>query len=245
MKDVEPFDEQQHVIQAFTELAPQYEQKMNSELNLFWGWSYDELIGTLLNALPDLRSQRILDLATGKLVIPRAILADHPDIREIIGLDITYRMLRLGKAKLNKKDPIHLLCASALDIPLKNDSFTLITCALATHHMNVQELLSEIYRILAPGGSVVIVDVGASKTWMNPIVQFFIKILAFFFFLIKEGVSRAWAEASALPNIRTADDWKDELMNARFVKIKINKLESRRFGIPDPILIIGQKENEE
>lgn len=47
MKKVESSSEQQHVIQAFAELAPPYEKKMDSELHLFWGWSYAELIGTL------------------------------------------------------------------------------------------------------------------------------------------------------------------------------------------------------
>ena len=28
------------LIEAFTDMAPDYEQKVNSEFNLFWGWSY-------------------------------------------------------------------------------------------------------------------------------------------------------------------------------------------------------------
>ena len=37
MTDDVPVKEQQHVIDAFTDLAPEYEKKMDSELNLFWG----------------------------------------------------------------------------------------------------------------------------------------------------------------------------------------------------------------
>ena len=232
-----PIKEQQHVIDAFTDLAPNYEKKMDSELNLFWGWSYRELIETLLENCKDVREKRILDLATGKLVIPRAILGFDPTVKQLVGLYITYRMLHLGKATLSKGSSIRLLCASALEIPICPKSFDLVTCALATHHMDVKKLLSEIHRILDSDGDVMIVDVGASKTWMNPIVRFFIRLLAFLYFLVRENISRAWAEAEALPNIRTAENWGDELKQAGFQKIKIKKLKSRRPWIPDPILI--------
>jgi len=237
MTNEAPLKEQQHVIDAFSDLAPNYEKKMDSELNLFWGWSYGELIKTLLENCEDVFEKRILDLATGKLVIPRAILDSNLHVKQLVGLDITYRMLHLGKAALSNDSLIRLLCASALEIPICPRSFDLVTCALATHHMDVRKLLSEIHRILDFNGTVTIVDVGASKTWMNPIVQFFIKVLAFLYFLVRENVSRAWAEAEALPNIRTAENWGNELERADFQEIKIKKLKSRRPWIPDPILI--------
>lgn len=237
MKKVESSPEQQHVIQAFAELAPHYEKKMDSELRLFWGWSYVELIETLLNVLPDLNGLRVLDLATGKLVIPKAVLSRYPQVKYMLGLDITYRMLQLGKTRLGSEIPVNLLCASALDMPLEKNSFDLVTCALATHHMDVKRLLSDIRRVLAPQGSLVVVDVGASRTWLNPIVRSIIRVMAFFYFWVKEGISRAWAEASALPNIRTADDWAAELQAASFNEINLVKLKSRRAWIPDPILI--------
>ena len=106
MKKDASFYEQRQVIEAFSEIAPQYENKMDSELNLFWGWTYQELIGALLDALPDLHSKSILDLATGKLVVPKAILAENPAVEKIIGLDITYRMLQLGKSNLTENSPI-------------------------------------------------------------------------------------------------------------------------------------------
>ncbi len=235
------FKEQQHVIDAFTDLAPDYEKKMDSELNLFWGWSYKQLIDTLLESCKNTQYERILDLATGKLIIPRAILSFYPSVKQVVGLDITYRMLHLGKNNLDKKSPVELLCASALDIPINSKSFDLVTCALATHHMDVKRLLSEIYRILDLNGNVFIVDVGASKTWTNPIVRFFIQILAFIYFLFRENINRAWAEAEALPNIRTSEDWKNELKKAKFSEIKITKLKSRRLWIPDPILIQAKR----
>ena len=117
-KNISP-NEQHHVITAFTEMAPSYEQKMDSELNLFWGWSYQELIGTLLNSIPDLDNKKVLDLATGKLVIPHAIRSTYPQVKQIVGLDITFRMLQLGKESIKESSTIDLLCASALDVSVK------------------------------------------------------------------------------------------------------------------------------
>lgn len=242
MKKNNSSNEQTHVIAAFTELASSYENKMDSELNLFWGWSYQELIDTLLKSIFDLDHKKVLDLATGKLVIPRAIQSTYPQVEQIVGLDITFRMLQLGKESVKTGSSIDLLCASALDVPLENNTFDLITCALATHHMDGKKLLLEVYRIVKPGGSIIIVDVGASRFWMNPIVQTIIKVLAFIYFFIREGGSRAWAEASALPNIRTAADWEEELKRSGFKDIQITKLRSRRLWIPDPILIHAKKE---
>jgi ubiquinone/menaquinone biosynthesis C-methylase UbiE len=244
MTDDVPVKEQQHVIDAFTDLAPEYEKKMDSELNLFWGWSYAELLDTLLANCNDVQEKRILDLATGKMMIPRAILSANPLVKQMVGLDITYRMLELGKKSLGKGSPIEMLCASALEIPLRSSSFDLITCALATHHMDVKKLLCEMFRVTDFNGQVMVVDVGASKTWMNPLVRSIIRVLAFLYFLFRENSSRAWAEAEALPNIHTAEKWEEELEEAGFSEIKIQKLQSRRPWIPDPILIQAKRKGD-
>ncbi len=66
--------EKKAIQEAFTELSSHYEEVVDGELNLFWGWSYDTFLQELVNQTTILENQKILDIATGTLVIPRKIL---------------------------------------------------------------------------------------------------------------------------------------------------------------------------
>ena len=107
--------------------------------------------------------------------------------------------------------------------------------------MDVKILLAETTRVLKDGGMISIADVGASQAWKNPLIRWMIRILAFIYFYLTENKSRAWAEASALTNIRTADEWQNALRETGYEGIKINMVRSRRFWAPNPLLINAKK----
>jgi ubiquinone/menaquinone biosynthesis C-methylase UbiE len=229
-----------HIIDTFTELAPRYEEVVNAELNRFWGWSYAAFVSQLIEMTPISERGRMLDLATGTGVIPRKIISAGLHRRPIHGLDITRSMLMRAKKKNiveGIQDQVHLVCASAMEIPYMCECFDLVTCALATHHMDVRLLLSETSRILHKGGMVSIADVGGSDLWKLPIVKFFLRIAAFVYFVIKENVSRAWAEAEAVSNVRSPNEWSELLVQAGFQDIKITRLKSKHRWVPEPLVI--------
>jgi ubiquinone/menaquinone biosynthesis C-methylase UbiE len=235
-----------HIIETFTELAPRYEEVVNAELNRFWGWSYTGFVNRLIQMTPVIERGRMLDLATGTGVIPIKVIAEGLSKNPIHGLDITRSMLVRAKRKLiagNILDKVNLVCASAVEIPYMSESFDLVTCALATHHMDVQLLLSETYRILCKGGMVSIADVGGSNLWKLPVVKFFLRIAAFVYFLVKENINRAWAEAGAVSNVRSKEEWFELLVEAGFQDIKITKLKSKHRWIPEPLVIQATKHN--
>ncbi len=124
-----------------------------------------------------------------------------------------------------------------MQIPYARESFDLVTCALATHHMDVEQLLSETYRILQNGGMVSMADVGGSSLWKKPVVRFLLKIAAFVYFLLKENLSRARAEADAVSNVRSPEEWFAALSQAGFQNIEITKLKSKHRWIPEPLVI--------
>jgi ubiquinone/menaquinone biosynthesis C-methylase UbiE len=233
-----------HIIDTFTELAPRYEEVVNAELNRFWGWSYAAFVSQLIQMTPIPEGVKMLDLATGTGVIPRKVISTGLRRSPIHGLDITRSMLLRAKQKIiteRIQDQVHLVCASAMEIPYANGSFDLVTCALATHHMDVRLLLSETSRILCKGGMLSIADVGGSELWKLPIVKFFLRIAAFVYFLIKENKSRAWAEAEAISNVRSKEEWFELLVQAGFQDIKITKLKSKHRWIPEPLVIQANK----
>ncbi len=227
------------VVDAFTELAPRYESVVNDELNKFWGWSYEGFIKYLVDNTSFSEGEIILDIATGTGVIPRAVLQKNSGVK-IIGIDITLAMLLQGKEKLGEdlfSKKVFSTTGDAMQMPFESSSFDLIVCGLATHHMQVNQLTSEIFRILKNQGRFTLADVGGAKWWRNPIINFFIKILAYLYFLFTENKDRAWAEASAVSNVFTAEDWHEILSLAGFKNIKITQLKSKKIWVPDPLLI--------
>jgi ubiquinone/menaquinone biosynthesis C-methylase UbiE len=236
--------ERDRIVTAFSEMSLRYETKMNNELNRFWGWSYDEFVNILLNNVQIGFTDAILDVATGTSVIPIRLIETHPNLKQIVGLDITLDMLLKGRQKITSlfaEGRIKLLCGTALAMPLTGSSFELVLCGLATHHMEVKNLLTEIHRVLKPHGILAIADVGGARSWKNPIVKTIIRILAFIYFFFTESKSRAWVEASALTNIRTAQEWRAILQELGFNDIVVNEMQSKRSWMPNPILINAKK----
>jgi ubiquinone/menaquinone biosynthesis C-methylase UbiE len=203
---------------------------------------------------------RMLDLATGTGVIPIKVATESSSgpapgssqgasshkTSGIHGLDITMSMLARAKKKLVAgaiEGRVDLVCASAMDIPYASRSFQLVTCALATHHMDVKLLLSETWRVLRVEGVLSIADVGGSNLWKLPIVKFLLRIAAFVYFLLTENIHRAWAEAEAVSNVRSKEEWFDLLIEAGFQDIKITKLKSKHRWVPEPLVIQAVKPN--
>jgi ubiquinone/menaquinone biosynthesis C-methylase UbiE len=232
-------DEKEAINEAFTELAPRYEKVVDNELQKFWGWSYQRFIENLVNHTTVCNGDRILDVATGTCLIPRQLFEKNQDV-SIIGIDITLAMLKNGKDKFARsalKQQISLTTGDAMRMPLRDNSFDIVMCGLATHHMDVILLLSEMCRVLKPEGRLSMADVGGARLWRNPIIGFFIKILAYSYFLITENKDRAWAEAMAVSNVQTSESWRTTLAKCGFSNIEIQKLPSKSFWVPDPLLI--------
>jgi ubiquinone/menaquinone biosynthesis C-methylase UbiE len=236
--------DEQVLIEAFTEMAPQYERKVDSELRRFWGWTYSSLVDHVLSLTPVRRQDRVLDIATGTSVIPQRMLQKGQIPASISGLDITYPMLAAGKKKMAANHPIVPIfqtCGSALCMPYGEGVFDLILCGLATHHMDVPILLSEISRVMAPDGRLTIADVGASPVFRKPGVSSLIRIAAYLYFLLTEGPARAKTEAGALPHVYTADEWTSHLTQAGFRQVQINRLESSHKWSPAPLIMRARK----
>lgn len=232
--------EQQEIITTFSDMAPRYEKLMNNELNKFWGINYRDFVSHLLTDISTCKDELIFDIATGTAFIPAYLLDRKLKFRKIIGLDLTFRMLLNGKERLaqNKYENLApLICASAHQLPFKQETFEQAICCLATHHMNVEILLTNIQFSLKAGGRLHIADAGCSSKWKNKTIRLIIKTAAFLYFLFAENYSRAMAESAAIGNIHTAQEWEELVKQHGFVDIKINQLKSKRFWAPDPIII--------
>lgn len=221
-------------------MSSHYEEVVDGELSLFWGWSYQDFLAELVKHTPLQENQKILDIATGTSVIPRKLMEqDIPGI-QITGLDITESMLRKAQEKneaAGYPSDIRLVCGDAMRLPYAEGSFDVIVSGLASHHMDIPLMLSEMRRVLKPEGMLSIVDVGTSQLWETKLFKFFARVIAFLFFLIRENSTRAWAEAAAVNNLRTPLGWQNDLSHAGFKNIKIIKLKSKYRWTPEPLSI--------
>lgn len=230
--------EKDPVHEAFTELAPRYEQAVDQELQTFWGWSYQDFIDQLIKRINLQDDHRLLDIATGTAVIPRKLAAQSHSSGQLFGLDITEAMLRRGQektAELHNPTAIHLTCGDAMALPFPADSFDMVVTGLASHHMHIPRMMGEIKRILKPGGSLAMIDVGSTAFWRLPIIRSFSRLFAFGYFLFTENISRAWAEAQAVTNVLAPHEWQQLLNNLEFGEIDIQPLPSKYGWLPEPL----------
>ncbi|MFN8274212.1 MAG: bifunctional demethylmenaquinone methyltransferase/2-methoxy-6-polyprenyl-1,4-benzoquinol methylase UbiE [Flavobacteriaceae bacterium] len=101
-----------------------------------------------------------LDIATGTADL--AIMLTQTSAERIIGLDISAGMLDIGRQKVtnqNLSDKIELILADSEDIPFEDNYFDAITVSFGIRNFeHLEKGLSEILRVLKPGGIFVILE---------------------------------------------------------------------------------------
>jgi demethylmenaquinone methyltransferase / 2-methoxy-6-polyprenyl-1,4-benzoquinol methylase len=114
-----------------------------------------------IRELVSLQPKNILDVATGTgdfAITSYKILKPG----KITGIDISEKMLEIGRikiAKLGLENKIQLLNGDSEAIFFEVGSFDAVTVAFGVRNFeNLEKGLSEIYRVLRPGGKVVILE---------------------------------------------------------------------------------------
>lgn len=112
---------------------------------------------------------RALDLATGTGDIAFALAARGADV---VGLDITQRMIELARAKRGVRAGaarLHLLVGDMLALPFPSASFDLVTTGYGLRNVpDLAAAIAEIRRVLKPGGRVLSLDFNRPS---SPIVR--------------------------------------------------------------------------
>ena len=102
----------------------------------------------------------ILDIATGTGDL--AINLTKTNATSIIGLDISEGMLNIGRKKiekLNLSNTIKMMVGDSENMPFNDNYFDAITVAFGVRNFeNLEKGLSEIYRVLKPGGTFVVLE---------------------------------------------------------------------------------------
>lgn len=125
-------------------------------LGLDVGWR-KKVVKMIVAAKP----QNILDIATGTgdLAIK---FAENTAAMKIVGLDISEGMLAVARKKTSGtpiSERISFIKADSEDLPFKDNSFETITVSFGIRNFeSLEKGLSEIHRVLTPGGLFVILE---------------------------------------------------------------------------------------
>ncbi len=222
------------IVDAFTALASQYEETVDREVRELCGLGYRDLIATLLQSMSVADGPVVLDVASGTAISSVEIARQVGASSRVVGLDITPAMITSGKENIRKANlsaQIGQVCGSGMRMPLAAHSIDSVICCLGTHHMDVQQLLSEVKRVMRRNGHLIMADVGAPAFWRSSWGHVLLTIiLAGFRFLWRSA--RAQAEAEAVSSFHTADEWRALLTRYGFTQIEIAEWPPRRFWYP-------------
>jgi malonyl-CoA O-methyltransferase len=106
----------------------------------------------VLGAMGDLAGKRVLDVGCGRGKFLR-LIQDHYATADLWGIDIADELLRDLPVGVNRRS------ASMLNLPFDDATFDVVLCVEALEHaVRIERAISEMCRVLRPGGRIVIVD---------------------------------------------------------------------------------------
>ncbi len=167
-------EKKQQVATMFDQIAYRYDL-----LNRFLSAGIDKVWRKkAIRELEEVNPLSVLDVATGTAdvaLMTYALLKQKPE--KIVGIDISEGMLALGRQKIEARkltDTIELQTGDSEAINFPDASFDAVTVAFGVRNFaSLQNGLSEMKRVLKPGGKLVVLEFSKPQT---PVVKGVYKI---------------------------------------------------------------------
>ena len=189
--------------------------------------------------LTSIKPKLILDVATGTGDFAIEALKLNPE--KVIGIDISEGMLEMGRKKMHSRDyqQIEMMLGDSENLPFEGNKFDAIVVGFGVRNFeNLEKGLSEMFRVLRPGGKVVVLEF--SKPSAFPFKQLYNFYFRFILPKIGRWFSNDRAAYTYLPESVQAfpdgEKFTRKLSDTGFKEIKCQPL---TFGISS--LYIGTK----
>ena len=197
--------------EMFTNIAPRYDflnRLLSVGQDRYWRKKAIELLN------PD-GNDRILDVATGTGDIILEV-AKRNLTTKIFGIDFCQRMLNLGRVKVSQngyKKAVSFQVGSGESLPFIDQSFDGIVCAFGVRNFaNVKLGLKEFYRVLKPGGRIIILEFSIPQNkLLNTFYQYYFNLILPKIGNLISGHSNAYSylpeSVANFPNQKTFIKW--------------------------------------
>ena len=134
----------------------------------YWRHDYRYQLEEICRIGPD----RLIDIGCGPGAFLSLVEENFPDI-QLNALDLSEEMIRETKKRLS--DTAIVTVGDSENMPLESEQYQVVTCNMSIHHYpHPQNALNEMFRILKPGGYLLLNDmdcialVRAAANWIFP-----------------------------------------------------------------------------
>ncbi len=173
-KEVKPYGEEnktkkEEVAEMFNRISGKYDF-----LNHFLSVGIDKgWRRKAIKMLEEIQPKRILDIASGTGDFAIASLKLNPT--EVVGMDISEGMLEVGRRKMKKKgvdNIVTMRLGDSEELPFDDNYFDALTVGFGVRNYENLELgLSEMLRVVRPGGKIIILEFSKPKKF--PVKQYY------------------------------------------------------------------------
>ena len=215
--------------EMFTSIAPMYDflnRLLSVGQDKYWR-------KRAVDFLDPMGTDQILDVATGTCDMVIEIAKRNLSVK-IFGIDFSQRMLDLGRAKITQDDSnkwVSFHIGSGEYLPFANESFDGVICAFGIRNFaNVQMGLREFYRVLKPGGRIVILEFSVPQNqFLNAVYDWYFNLILPKIGNLISGHSNAYTylpeSVANFPNQKKFVEWIEKV---GFKKVSFTEL---TFGI--------------
>lgn len=221
---------------AFNDLAPRYDflnHLFSFGQDIFWRFE------TVRRLHPSVEGP-LLDAATGTGDMALSLAKKYPD-RKVVGVDLSEGMLCEGRIKARRKglfDRVVLEAGNVTDLKYESDTFAASTIGFGIRNVDSRpKALSELYRVLAPGGRLLVLE------FAMPDFPVFSTVYKFYFGYIMPAIAALFGQGDVFrylfQSVRQfvpVDEFCALLKNTGFEKVKTTS-----FSLGSVILYCAEK----